>query len=676
VGADPGTLTAQAAGDGLAGDTAWPEWRSWLDAAIRREIDRLRVRYPLSLDEFRGLYVSDEHVDRLLAANGHGATSTPPPIPDPDPETRLGRLGDEFLLSPTEVAVVVVVLAPELDRRYETLFAYLSDDVTRRHATVDICLRLSGARPEQMEVDAPLFADGLLEAVRPAGASPRGSAGVVLRDPARRFLLGGHPMAVPEPPDRPRAELGPVVAAIRSGRLTSVVLAGGFRDEPRTAAVAIAAEAGRPVVEVRDDDGAERLRDALVTARLHGACVYVEVDGPPDDSRSTLVRTAASAPVPALFGIPAGGSWRPMVEGIDHEVVELSPPAPSERARLWRLRLREQGVQATHGDVDAVAGLFSLHPGQIRRAALRAGRLGGGAAADLATLASCARGQSTAALEDLAEHVALVNSWSDLVLPSPTLRRLREFADAVRARATVFHEWSFLKPAGGTASLRALFSGSSGTGKTMSAAVVARDLGLDLYRIDLSAVVSKYIGETEKNLERIFTAAEGSNAILLFDEADALFGKRSEVKDAHDRYANIEVAYLLQRMETYDGVLILATNLAKYLDEAFSRRIHFDIEFPLPDQEQRERLWRLLIPAAAPTSDDVDPVFLARQFQLTGGEIRNCALAAAFLAAHEGGPIAMRHLVRAVARQRRKQGKIPTVSEFRHHLGSIHEDGA
>ena len=171
-----------------------------------------------------------------------------------------------------------------------------------------------------------------------------------------------------------------------------------------------------------------------------------------------------------------------------------------------------------------------------------------------------------------------------------------------------------------------MFSGASGTGKTMSAAVVARELGLDLFRIDLSAVVSKYIGETEKNLERIFKAAEGSNAILFFDEADALFGKRSEVKDAHDRYANIEVAYLLQRMETYDGVLILATNLAKHIDEAFSRRIHVEIDFPLPDEVQRERLWRLLIPHAAPTAADVDYEFLARQFPLTGGEIRNVAL--------------------------------------------------
>jgi hypothetical protein len=498
-----------------------------------------------------------------------------------------------------------------------------------------------------MTDDGPLFTGGLLEAIRPAGASVWRTAGVVLRDPVRRFLLGAGPGPVPEAPDFPRRELWPVVAAIRSGRLTSVVLAGGFRDEPLAAARTFAAGVGRPLIEVRANAGVERLSDAVATG----------------------------APVPTLLGFPAGGPWRRLLEGIDHEAVELSPPRAAERARLWRWSLNEEGVEAARGDVDAIAGLFSLHPGQIRRAATAAGRGLGGPKADAAMLASCARGQCTTLLEDLAEHVTLIHGWSELVLPAPTLGRLREFADAIRSRATVFHDWSFLRPAGGTASLRALFSGSSGTGKTMSAAVVADDVGLNLYRIDLSAVVSKYIGETEKNLERIFTAAEGSNAILLFDEADALFGKRSEVKDAHDRYANIEVAYLLQRMETYDGVMILATNLARHLDEAFSRRIHFDIEFPLPDEEQRERIWRLLIPDAAPTDDDVDHGFLARQFQLSGGEIRNCALAGAFLAAHEGAPIAMRHLVRAVARQRRKQGKIPMASEFRHHLRSVHEDG-
>jgi hypothetical protein len=282
VGADAGTLTRPTRSAGLAEDRSWDPWGSWLDAAIRREIDRLRFRYQLSLDEFRGLYVSDEHVDRLLAANGRGAVSPPPRLPDAASATRLGRLGEEFVLSPPEIAALVVAVAPEVDPRYATLYAYLNDDVTRRHATVDLCLRVSGARSDQMTDDGPLFTGGLLEAIRPAGASVWRTAGVVLRDPVRRFLLGAGPGPVPEAPDFPRRELWPVVAAIRSGRLTSVVLAGGFRDEPLAAARSIAAGVGRPLIEVRANAGVERLSDAIVSARLERACLYVDMDGGPD----------------------------------------------------------------------------------------------------------------------------------------------------------------------------------------------------------------------------------------------------------------------------------------------------------------------------------------------------------------------------------------------------------
>jgi SpoVK/Ycf46/Vps4 family AAA+-type ATPase len=264
--------------------------------------------------------------------------------------------------------------------------------------------------------------------------------------------------------------------------------------------------------------------------------------------------------------------------------------------------------------------------------------------------------------------VPLVYGWDDLVLPAPTAARLREFAGALVSRGEVFDGWGFRRLAGGHCSLRVLFTGASGTGKTMSAAVIARQAGLELFQVDISAVVSKYIGETEKNLEAVFRVAEGSDVLLFFDEADALFGKRSEVSDAHDRYANIEAAYLLQRVERYDGVLILATNIAANMDEAFGRRLHAEIEFPLPDEQARERLWRKAFPPAAPVAADVDPALLARQFQLTGGEIRNVALASAFLAAYEGRPIGLAHVMRSLARQRHRQGKLPTLAEFGQYL--------
>jgi SpoVK/Ycf46/Vps4 family AAA+-type ATPase len=212
--------------------------------------------------------------------------------------------------------------------------------------------------------------------------------------------------------------------------------------------------------------------------------------------------------------------------------------------------------------------------------------------------------------------------------------------------------------------LKVLFAGESGTGKTMAAQVLAAELGLDLFRVDLATVVSKYIGETEKNLERIFTAADGSNAILFFDEADALFGKRSEVSDSHDRYANIEVAYLLQRMELYPGAVILATNFKRNIDDAFIRRLDFVVDFPFPEAEDRKKIWQLVLPSEAPVADDTDLDFLATQFKLSGGAIRNCSLAAAFRAADEDGQISMRHLVRAVAQEYAKQGRLTLEADF------------
>ena len=258
-----------------------------------------------------------------------------------------------------------------------------------------------------------------------------------------------------------------------------------------------------------------------------------------------------------------------------------------------------------------------------------------------------------------------------MVLPRLTLQRVKEIAFAIKCRHIVYSDWGFEQRIASGKGLKSLFAGASGTGKTMAAGVIARELELDLYKIDLSSIVSKYIGETEKNLDRIFRAAQSSNAILFFDEADALFGKRSEVKDAHDRYANIEVAYLLQKIEEYEGVVILASNLSKNIDDAFSRRMHYVVEFPLPDESYRERLWRTMFPSEVPLSNDVDFQFLARKFPIAGGDIRNVALDAAFLAAQDGKVVTMRQLARALARQMMKQGKIPSAMDFQQYHGLI-----
>jgi SpoVK/Ycf46/Vps4 family AAA+-type ATPase len=276
-----------------------------------------------------------------------------------------------------------------------------------------------------------------------------------------------------------------------------------------------------------------------------------------------------------------------------------------------------------------------------------------------------ARRRSSQALDALAQKILPKYRWADIVLPAPVMRQLREVFNAVKYRHVVYAQWGFERKLALGKGLNALFSGPSGAGKTMAADILANELGLDLYKIDLSTVVSKYIGETEKNLSAIFAAARASNAILFFDEADALFGKRSEVKDARDRYANIEIAYLLQRMEEYDGVTILATNLYANMDEAFARRLHHLIDFPFPDGRHRERIWRQVFPAETPLDADVDFAFLARQFELAGGAIRNVALSAAFMAAEAGTPVTMAFLVLGVARELQKLGRLPAKADFR-----------
>jgi SpoVK/Ycf46/Vps4 family AAA+-type ATPase len=279
-------------------------------------------------------------------------------------------------------------------------------------------------------------------------------------------------------------------------------------------------------------------------------------------------------------------------------------------------------------------------------------------------LRAAVRAQNGAALARLARRITPEVGWDDLVLPPATHRQLRELALRAGHRDQVLGQWR-MRPGGGRGrGVIALFAGESGTGKTMSAEVVAAHLGMELYVVDLSTVVDKYIGETEKNLERIFAEASAVNAVLLFDEADAIFGKRSHVKDAHDRHPNIESAYLLQRMESFDGVAVLTTNLRTNLDEAFTRRLDVIAEFALPDAPQRRALWDRCLGDGIPRGDDLDLDFCAERFELAGGSIRACAVSAAYLAAEAGEPLSMAQVVASVMQEYRKLGRLVLESEF------------
>jgi SpoVK/Ycf46/Vps4 family AAA+-type ATPase len=258
----------------------------------------------------------------------------------------------------------------------------------------------------------------------------------------------------------------------------------------------------------------------------------------------------------------------------------------------------------------------------------------------------------------MARHVIPAYGWQDIVLPIDQMAQLRELCNQSRFRHVVYDAWGVGRHHQLGAGLNALFSGPSGTGKTMAAEVIAAELELDLYTVDISQMVSKYIGETEKNLDRVFTAARDSNAILFFDEADAIFGKRSPVRDAHDRYANIEVGYLLQKMEQHDGIVILGTNLRTNMDDAFIRRLHHAVEFPFPDELLRLPIWHKHLAPGIPRDDDIDLAFLARQFEVAGGNIRNIVVNGCFLAAADDAPLAMRHLILATRREFQKMGRV------------------
>ncbi|HEX4004734.1 MAG TPA: ATP-binding protein [Acidobacteriaceae bacterium] len=328
---------------------------------------------------------------------------------------------------------------------------------------------------------------------------------------------------------------------------------------------------------------------------------------------------------------------------------DVKRPEPPGQKRLWQ-RALGPAAASLNGMLDNIAEQFSFSAQTIY--AIGAVAAAGGGEADSGRLWSACRSVARPRLEDLAQRIVPMAGWDDLVLPDSQKQMLRQLAAQVRHRMTVYETWGFSALGRRGLGVSALFAGESGTGKTLAAEVLARDLGLDLYRIDLSAVVSKYIGETEKNLRQVFDAAEEGGVLLLFDEADALFGKRGEVKDSHDRYANIEVGYLLQRMEAFQGLAILTTNMKGSLDRAFQRRLRFTVNFPFPDSAQRQAIWSRIFPSNTPTQG-LEPARLS-QLNVAGGNIRNIALNAAFLAAEAKSPVAMTHLLEAARMEAQK----------------------
>lgn len=630
-----------------------------------------------------------------------------------DVPMRLETLVRAFGLDDVEVDALLITVAPEIDPAYGRLFAYLQDDVTRKQPSVDLILNLLSDDMESklrlrrhFSREATLFRHQLLAPSEEA-SSGRARIQQALR-PATvvvRYLLGELPLAraldgcatlewsdAAESRGRLPKQLARKLrqAASGQGQFSELLPQGQPRLLPifafcghagvgrREAALLVARTLDSPLLTVdlprlAADQASplSALRLALRDARLLQAVLYLRgwdsilVDGRPDDSLLSLL---LSHPGPIITAgqqrwQATAGAYRSRQRPILQ--VDFPTPDYEGRRRVWQRQLGSD-AEAPANMIEPLANQFRFTPGQIEDAVATARDLALWRREPLgaAHLFDACRAHSNQKLATLATKIRPRYEWSDIVLPADTLSQLQEMVATVRRRPTVYEQWGFGRKLALGKGLNALFAGESGTGKTMAADIIAGELGQDLYKVDLSMLVSKYIGETEKNLSRIFAEAATSNAILFFDEADAIFGKRSEVKDSHDRYANIEISYLLQRMEAYDGVVILATNLRANLDEAFTRRLHFVVEFPFPQAADRERIWRVNVPSQTPLGDDVDFELLAQRYRLAGGNIRNIIMAAAFLAAEEEVVVSMRHLLHASRREFQKMGRLIDEQQF------------
>ncbi len=600
------------------------------------------------------------------------------------------RLRNAFGLNSFETQVLRLALTVELDSSFETLLAQSQIETGAKLPTVALALRLFCESAEEwaqsrlsFSGSSPLLRWDLihLETQAPSLLTTT----FHLEQQVVNALLGLHepPAAlmgriqfIRTPPleqliHRERAaQLGAFLRSSLAAEQWStrlvVNLFGAVGSGRRTLAAAACGQLGFSVLAA---NAAELVSDNTLTlflreSILQQAIAYLDCTDLPEEARAIVNRVCTDGARLILVGTTTRAAWlnaQSQLKVVPFEVPVLNV---QERWQLWQVHLGD----SLKGAGDVLAAQFPFTPGDIGRVVESAQTLALVRAPDDPCLSiedvwQAARAHPQHRLTDLARRIEPHYTWDDIVLPDSARQQLVEIQQQVAHQTRVYEAWGFGKKLSRGRGVSALFSGSSGTGKTMAAEILAGVLSLELYRIDLSSVVSKYIGETEKNLARVFDEAERSSVILFFDEADALFGKRSEVKDAHDRYANIEINYLLQRMEDYQGLAVLATNMRQALDEAFLRRLRFLIEFPFPDAAQRAQIWQRSFPVEMPRQDlDID--FLARQFKIAGGNIRNIALNAAFLAAAENMPVQMLHVIRATKREFDKIGKACLESDF------------
>jgi ATP-dependent 26S proteasome regulatory subunit len=605
----------------------------------------------------------------------------------------LGLLVRRLDLDELDLVILATLVAVDLDPELERAMSFALDDFTRKRPDVGFVVRLVGAgdRAAEAAVLARLVDGAALrrrQLVIAAGEGPVALRVVRAADRVAMLLRG---LDVIDEALHGAAWLAPPIGrdavviddAVYAGiaraleRPTARVLLAGRPGTGRGLAVAaVAAERGDPVLRVdlarladpRDARSAERIAIAVREAALRGAIALF--DGPAEGDGGeamgaalrALAAAAAGVATPLALTLASRPAWLAAAFP-DLVEIDVPPPGLAQRIDLWR-RAIPAAVAPPDADLETVAARYGFTGAAITQAARRAVNAAAvrdpGGKVGLDELSDASRLMFSHQLGGMAQRIPTGFTWDDLVLPADTLAAVREVVTFARQRPFLLEEWGFAKKLPYGRGVSAILAGPPGTGKTMVAQLLARELGYELFRIDLSQVVNKYIGETEKNLARIFDEAETAHAVLFFDEADALFGKRTEVRSSNDRYANLEVNYLLQRMETFDGVTLLATNLEQGIDEAFKRRVRFAVAFELPELDERRRLWRSMFPPEAPLAPDIDWDLIAKTFEMSGGYIKKAALRAAVIAAdaRPRRPLTTQDILGAARAEYREMGRI------------------
>lgn len=659
------------------------------DKLLEQAVSRAHEAGQNPQDSLRGFVISPVDVNYYLGQKALSGFWEEKPTKLPEvsihEKNPLAHIVRIFELSALDLWILLAVMAPDLDRRYERLYAYLQDDVAQKRPTLNLILNIIGGNYQQRWVvqqrlnpESPLMRPGLLQIESNNNHAISGWLSQQLRvsESLLAYIFGyqvtesslEHALLPSETYYDAYVDFSALITALEYN--PSLYIQGDERHGSREIAQSLARNFDQTLLAldanllISSDFPFHVQAKALYRqGRLLKQAIYLQnwdefAHAAPYQSHQ-LWQLAKDYPY--LFILQGKESWEPQSSDRRPLLRYQQPERDYEtRVRMWHDLADELDIPVANQYLNEVASKFHLSPQQVARSILAAQdlALSEGIEAGEAHLLKGIQANASLQLGQLAQRIEPRVDWQDLVLPQDQLDQLKEVVDRFRYTHCVEEDWGYGSHMNYGKGISVLFAGDSGTGKTLSAQVIARELGLVMYRIDLSGVVSKYIGETEKNLGRIFSEARSSNAILFFDEADALFGKRSEVKDAHDRYANLEIAYLLQLIEDYDGIAILATNLRQNLDEAFTRRLDFLIDFPFPDGESRLRLWKIHFPPQAPLDADINMPEIADMYHLAGGNIKNAALASAYYAAAEGVQIASRHIRHAVKREHQKMGRL------------------